>query len=368
MLPGFRQRFLKARPTARRAISTRERLLRLFSYLLVIVICHTACMIWLEGLRLDQAIWLTLTTVTTVGYGDISAQTLPGRIATVLLLYVGGIALLAQVAAVYFETRTEQRIRMLTGDWSPKMRNHIVFLNSRQEVDEPYFYRAMQVLRSSESELSGLPVVLVCDLFKDGLSKRLRELDVVHVAKPPTENATLEAASVSKAHTIVCLSPDRMSPVSDSINFELIDRLRQQGVKARIIAEAVKDENRARLMQAGADNVLRPIRAYPELLIRSILAPGAEQVIETLFDSNGEECIRYEVQTRQTWLDILMKIAREGGGTAIAYEDRSGHVVNNPPADVTVETRAIFVIVRQGAIKSHYAVEEMLNAQLNAPT
>ena len=54
---------------------------------------HALAMVYFEGVLWGDAIWLTLTTVTTVGYGDFSALTPIGRSATAVLIYGFGIAI-----------------------------------------------------------------------------------------------------------------------------------------------------------------------------------------------------------------------------------------------------------------------------------
>ena len=362
MISSFRKILLNKRKSLIRVESITIQLIRMFIILIILLSAHTFAMIKFEGMAFSDAIWLTMTSATTVGYGDLSAQTLSGRIATIILLYIGGIAILAQVAAMYFEQRQDIRERKLKGDWSWSMENHIVFLGNMEEVGENYFYQAISGLRNSSSELSEVPIIIVCNKFKDGLSDRLRKLNVVHVSKPLDDQETLNSASVKYADTIVILSKNQNDSLSDSISFELVDRLREMGVKGRIIVEAVKDENRKRLKKVGADNVLRPIRAYPELLMRAIIAPGVEQVIETLFDSYGEECIRYEVKIKSKWINVITKLVSEDLGIAIAYEDNQGHIINNPSAKDDVDTNAIFVIVNDGYKQDCNYIEDLLKA------
>ncbi|MBL6664381.1 MAG: NAD-binding protein, partial [Rickettsiales bacterium] len=189
---------------------------------------------------------------------------------------------------------------------------------------------------------------------------RLRNLNVVHVSKNDLSQAALEAANIKSADTIVILSKDRFDITSDSINFELVDRLRDMGVKARIIAEVAQDENRARIRKVGADSVLRPIRTYPELLVRSILAPGSEKVIETLFDSFGQECVKYEIEVEEKWLDVVQKLTSGDLGIPIAYEDTSGAIISNPSTKRVINAKAIFVIVREGNVKTDKEVAAIL--------
>ncbi|NQX79378.1 MAG: potassium channel protein [Hyphomicrobiaceae bacterium] len=319
-------------------------------------------MVHFETLSINDSIWLTMTSATTVGYGDFAAKTTWGRISTIILLYVGGIAILAQAAASYFEHRQEVKDRMLRGDWSWVMREHIVFLNCPKEIDEEYFYQAVKGLRRSASELASLPIIIVSEAFNYGISNRLRELDVVYVNKPYFNDEVLKSCSICQAHTIVILSKDQLDPTSDSINFELVHRLREIEVKGRIIVESVRDKNRARLKKAGANNVLRPIRAYPEMLIRAIIAPGSEQIIETLFNSYGEECIRYEVVITRSWLDIIHKFAANDLGIPIAFENGEGDVISVPSSSEVVTAIAIYAIVNEGRSRTNKEIEVILKA------
>jgi voltage-gated potassium channel len=64
-------------------------------------------MVAFEGLTLFQAIWLTMTTMTTVGYGDLAAETALGRLSIMLFVFMGGIWLAFQTAATWFEFRAD---------------------------------------------------------------------------------------------------------------------------------------------------------------------------------------------------------------------------------------------------------------------
>ena len=69
----------------------KREMLRSSFFVMLIFILHVIAMMTFEGMKASDALWLTFTTATTVGYGDISATTLQGRSATVVLLYLGGI-------------------------------------------------------------------------------------------------------------------------------------------------------------------------------------------------------------------------------------------------------------------------------------
>jgi len=104
-------------------IDIRRTLIRAGLYLIIVFALHSWIMVEVEDLDVDEAIWLTLTSVVTVGYGDYAAETIMGRIATVILIYIGSIFVLFHVAADYFDYRTQRKMAMLRGRWKWQMKD-----------------------------------------------------------------------------------------------------------------------------------------------------------------------------------------------------------------------------------------------------
>lgn len=360
MLLGFKGSYSDSYSPVVRKKSIKLELFRFGLVLAVLVCSHTFAMIYFEKMSVVDALWLTMTSVTTVGYGDLSAQTLLGRISTTLLIYIGGIALLAQAMAMYFEYRHETIMRMLRGDWSWKMENHIVFIGYPEFKGDEFYYKLISELRDTNASIGEKPVVIVSHKLDNGLSDRIRDLDAVYVKKSITSEEGLEASSIRNANTVVILARDKNDPLSDSINFELIDRLRGLGVHGRFVVECVSDANRDRLKKMGADNIIRPIRTYPEVMVRAITAPGSEQVIETLFYNMGEECMKYKVDVKAEWHKVVETLVRANVGIPISYEKVDGSIVNNPPSEKVIDAASIFVIVKYEGAKSTSEVAKLV--------
>lgn len=322
-----------------------RRIANLAGVLLLVLSLHVGAMVALEGLSIGDAVWLTVTSATTVGYGDLSAQTTPGRIITTLLIYIAGIALLAQVAGLWFEYRQERRHRMVTGQWSWHMDNHIVFVNCPEDADQRYFEYVLASIRESCETRRDAEVVLIDEKFAAGLPDPLVERGAVLVALPLTDPRALEHAAVARAETVVVMSRDRADAMSDAVVFALVDEIRTLNDRAWILAEVVDDAHRARIVAAGANSTLRPVRGYPEMVARAILSHKSEHVLENLFDSSGEECIRLEASASATWGEVVRAFLDRDAGCPIAYEAPDGRVVTNPSTRHAFEATALFVVV-----------------------
>lgn len=346
--PWHRKKPASVRPLVRRSSPGRA-LPQLLVVLVSLALLHVAAMMAFEGLDPFQALWLTLTTLTTVGYGDLSAASVPGRISTMLLVFLGGIWLAFQSAATYFELRGDRRERKRFGRWRWNMRDHILILNAEFESAPAFLTRLVDEFRASR-RFHDRVVELVTPRFGTGLPEALSERGVVHVAGEPWSREALDRADAADADVIVVLAQDDGDPSSDGRTFDLVDRLREMGAGGRIIAECVDDANRARLTRAGADVIVRPMRGYPEMIVRALAAPGAEKILEDLFTSRGDECWRYDVAVRDfLWRDLVCLFMDADIGVPIAYRAAAdGRMAINPRPTDRIDADKLYVLVREG--------------------
>lgn len=337
-------------------------LLKAGVYLSIALFVHVLAMVTFEKLSFSDSIWLTFTTITTVGYGDLSAATLEGRLSTILILFLGGIFILAETAGHVFNYFSEKQAKKMKGQWRWNMTGHILIMNTPANNGEEYFERLITQFRQTD-EFKNHPVQILTRHFSDGLPGNLQNMEgVVHYNGRPDDVETLAASNAKDASVIIVLCKDDSKKSSDGRTFDILHRLNDMGVEATILAECVDDNNRERLRKAGANLVIRPIRAYPEMIVRSFVAPGSEQIIENMFTQQGDEYKRYDINIKANkWSDIVCKLSLENIGTAIGYIDKaSGKLVCNPHSDEQVISNALFVMVREGMIPDSDTVNQLL--------
>lgn len=361
MVPGFFKYWKRSKAEYIGDINIRDSIRRSGFLLGIIIALHTVLMVLFESLPLGDSLWLTLTTITTVGYGDISAATFEGRLSTILLLYFGGVFVLANFAGEYFEARVARKKRMLDGNWEWQMSNHMVIINTPESGGTSYFYRLFSQIRKIP-DLKDIPIQILTRQYPDGLPEELRNLGVVHHTRYPDKKQSLEAVNIGDAKYIVVLAKQEYNFTSDALTFDILHRIREiDNLNATIIAECVDDENRSRLLNAGADIILRPVRSYPELVVRAIVAPGSEKILENLFMHDGDHPERYDLDISDlNWGQIVSSLMLAGHGTALAYIDDSGEPVCNPEPQKQVKAKALLIMVRE----NNQATLEQLSATL----
>ena len=333
-------------------------------YLFIIFTAHSLLMMTFEKMSFGDALWLTLTTATTVGYGDLSASTLEGRISTIVLLYMGGIFVLANFAGEYFEYRLDRRTRMIKGLWRWSMAEHIVIINTPTRGGTEFFIRLVTQLRQNE-EYQDMPIQILTRQFPEGLPDELRKLGVVHCHGYPDKPENLEAVNIKEASAVIILTKDEYEITSDALTFDILHRLKEFGVSnINVIAECVDDGNRNRFTGAGASAVVRPVRAYPEILVRALVAPGSEKILENLFQHEGDHTRRYDVDVNNTlWEKVVSSLLVKGYGTAIAYVDKHNELICNPAPGKEISLSSIIILVRAGHVPSSAEVSQTLALQ-----
>jgi voltage-gated potassium channel len=333
---------------------------------ITVLALHSISMHYIEGLSWSDSIWLTSTTATTVGFGDLAPQTLYGRLITIFLLYGIGIYIITRVASVYFEYRKEKLNKIRKGEWHLLLENHIAFLNVPKENYTSYFEQIAVQIEHSNSKIEYSKLAIITDNIGDEgsddnfMNSRLHKHNFIHINTSIHSNSLIKRASLDKAKMIIIMATEN-SKQCDSITFDTIDRLRSSGIKAIIIAEVVKNHNRERIMRIGANSTIRPIRVYPELMARAITSPGAEQVMEEFFDSEGDELIRIKVSASEYWKDLVSVFIQQDIGLLVSYIDDEGDARTGIHPDTKVTADSFLVVTRENNFKTNKELQKLVD-------
>jgi len=345
-------------------------------WFLAVVVLHTFAMQKFEGMSLNDALWLTFTTMTTVGYGDLSAASDFGRVATVVLAYFIGIGLMAKLLGDFVSLRVEVRSAFIRGVRHRKWEGHLVILGTVKTDDVAYLKKLIDEICNDPS-FADKPRVLVSHAYPDGLDEGLRARGLELVSKDPTTLEALRIARVDEAHAVLVLAPDAFEPASDGQVDLILKKLQEINLKGHVIAEAVAEDNRAVLRKQGERinqpvSIVRPLRVIPEVTAAAIITPGIEVLIDEMADQKGAHVIRANVNCTMVWEDIRSRLRTAGIGNPIAYVDATKThmgaewIERAVLGTATVSAKAIFILAGEGVNVTDAEVAQVLGGHVSA--
>lgn len=310
---------------------------------LFIASLHTAAMMTFEDLSLRESVWLTMTTLVTVGYGDFAAKTPLGQASTILLLYMLGVFVAAQSASAWFDYLSERRSAMRTGLWDYSgLRDHVVIV-SPGKLGEVYLVRILTEL-DAQPAMHGREIVLVTDEYPDGLPGAVSASPMKLVTGQAQDPETLTRAAAGQAAFAILIADNPEDRVSDGITFDVLTRVRELTKTVQVIAECVDDRNRSRLTAAGANVVVRPIRAYPEMTVTAVVNPGSSLILENLVSASDDHIALVPGDFRGAWKTIVLESMDSGRGLPVGARLTDGRVVTSPPPDTEVLADGLYVL------------------------
>ncbi|MFY0700471.1 MAG: two pore domain potassium channel family protein [Bermanella sp.] len=326
---------------------------------LSLMVLHVLAMMGFESLSLWQSVWLTLTTITTVGYGDLSAKSMAGQASTIILIFMAAITLVTFLVRDYVDYRIARNERIRSGLWDWNMDNHILIINAPKYNADQFFQRLVTQIREDD-DYQHVDILLLNTEFSGGLSAQLKDLGVRHVLGNGNNNEDLARAEATRAKHIFVLARDEYHADSDSISFDIVHRLSELGLAHITLVECVVDANRKRMFELDIKSILRPIRSYPEILVRAMDAPGSEVVIEDMFTRKDDHPERYSIWLEgESWADVVAAMLRAGVGTPMAFINKDGDITVHPRGDVRVYAQSLIILVKSDQVPTQ---EDVTNA------
>lgn len=228
-----------------------------------------------------DALYYASATVTTTGYGDITALSDGARLATILLITPARILFLILVVGTTVEVLTDQsRQLILTRRWRQRVKDHFVICGFGSTG------------RSAAQELldRGVPAsaIVAVDRSEAALDEATR-LGFVAVLGDATQNAVLEQAAIAHARAVV------VTPNRDDTAVLVTLTVRELNPSAHIVSSGREQENLHLLRQGGADEVVDSTASVGRMLGLAVSAPGAVNVLDDLLDAgSGIELVEVE--------------------------------------------------------------------------
>lgn len=220
---------------------------RAFSALVAaLLVVGTAGFVFIEGWTLPDAIYMTLITLSTVGFGEIQELSLHGRVFTSVLIVFSWVSMACWTAGITSYMVSGQ----LGGQF--KLQREKKMISSMQEhtVVCGGGILAQTILR--QLHLAGSPVVAITDDEGEiGLIERMFP-DVPIVRDDPKDELALADANLLSAKHLIAATED------DYDNLLITITGKAMGTSVRVMACASTGELASRMNKVGADEVICP--------------------------------------------------------------------------------------------------------------
>ncbi|MCB9659101.1 MAG: ion transporter [Polyangiales bacterium] len=271
-----------------------------------------------------DALWWSMTTLSTVGYGDLYPTTLGGRVVAVMTMIIG-VGVLGTLAATIATGLIDFRERGQKGLRTYMLRDHLLVLGWNEKS-----FGAIDDFRHDPRYLE-MRICVVADLESAPIAEPVR-----FVRGRPGSRDALARSSAAHAAAAIVFANDPNNPQSDHETALTALALKKLNPNVRVSAELIDPENREHLEAAGCDAVIDTRGVASTLLVRSVQDLGVGDLLQDLLTNKyGSEIYRVPVASEyvgKTFRDYNMGML-ELRRTVMAIV-RGGHdFVINPRAD-----------------------------------
>ena len=221
-----------------------------------------------------DALYYASVTVTTTGYGDISAVTDGTRFATLILITPARILFLILVVGTTVEVLTERsRQLLMTQRWRRRVQNHHVICGYGSTGQAATTALLAQGVEPDDIVVVDTNKAAVDDATGAGLT-------AVH--GNASRVVVLEQAGIAEAASVI------VTPNRDDTAVLVTLTVRELNAKAHIVAAVRETENLHLLRQSGADAVIDSSAAVGRLLGLATRTPATLDVIDDLLDAGTD--------------------------------------------------------------------------------
>lgn len=302
---------------------------------LVAITVGTIIFRWLEGWSVVDSLYVTIQTVTTVGFGDLTPKSMTGRIfASIFMLAGVGVVLYALTSTVQMIVKSElldtfgqrRRSRKMS-----KLRNHFIICGAGRVGSH-----LMRSLRGSEN----LFIVIESNTQKVA---ELMELGVPVLVRDATLEESLREAGVEHARGLAACLPD------DADNVYVVLTARDLNPNLHIVARAAEEQAEAKLIRAGANRVVAPTIIGGHRMAMALTKPAVGDFIDSVTANRlelGFEQLEVEPVSSFVGRKLSETIIRSELDIVIVSIQRSnGEIVFNPTGDTVIQSGDMLIAI-----------------------
>ncbi len=317
---------------------------------LAILIVGTAGYMIIEDWRFLDALYMTVITISTVGYREINQIGDVGRVFTILLVAIG-VGFTLYVAAAVVQFMVEGRMRIILGrrrldQKINRLKNHYIVCG---------YGRIGRVICRN---LRRKPFDVVAIDKSPELIPLMDEDGILYVAGDAGDEASLIKAGIKRAKGLVA------ALATDTDNVFLVLSARQLAPELTIIARASKEAVKSKLQAAGADSVESPYEMGALSMAQHIIRPTVTNFLDLAFAHQRKDIQMEEIPVSESSKLVNVQLKDSGirqnyNLIIIAIKKPDGNMLFNPSFEAAIMPDDTVIAV--GELDNLQKLEKILN-------
>ena len=313
-----------------------RRLILAFVSFLILVFIGTLGYHFIEGMIFVDSLYMTIITISTVGFGEVRELSSTGRMFTIaLILGGGGIVAYTLSATAEF---------VMSGEWSnilESRRNSRMLAKLSDHVIVCGFGR---VGRRVSNELTQEGVSFIVVDIKPERVEHAWELGYVAVVGNAANESMLKEAGIDQARALIaCVN-------SDAENVFIILTARSLRSDIQIIARANYEDSEPKMIRAGANRTIVPYDISGKRMVTMLLRPSVADFLDEVAHVGGMELLLEQIHIHpESPLAgkslSQMDIRNNMGITVLACRHTDGRFETHPGPGSMMEPDSILLVL-----------------------
>ena len=331
----------------------RKKLILALALILLVIALGISGYMLIEGWDFLDALYMTIITLTTVGYREVHDLTRAGMLFTIVLLMVGvgtflyalsagaKLILEGELQELFGRKRLEKKIKDLRG--------HYIVCG----------FGRMGKIICRELKAEHLPFVAI---EKNADTGKIPD-DLLLISGDATNDEVLRDVGIERAKGLISVLP------TDALNLYVVLSARELNSDLQIVARAGEEGSEKKLLRAGADKVVSPYHIGGLRIAHTILRPAVVDFIEFATKTGNLELQMEEVKIPEGSVMAGVSldqcgIGRELGVIIVGIKRSTGEMRFNPTSRSSI--KAGDTLIALGEISKLKILEEMSKKKSSA--
>lgn len=303
--------------------------------LLSTFLCGCAGYVWIEDYSWLEAVYMTVITVSTVGYTEVRTLSDSGRIFTAILIVCNLIAFTYAftnlTSYIYDGEFVKNLLRKRMNNRIKTMRNHVVVCGygriGRQVCDELH--------------IENLPFVVI-EKNEEIILNLQRMNNYLFIEGEATDDNVLKSAGLERASALIATLP------SDSDNVYITLAAREICPNLKIISRVTNEMSESKLRRAGCTHTILPERISGSHMAALVSHPDLYRFINYLIEPGNSNVYFEQLFIKEEAVGGTMgdlDVRRKTGVTVIGIKLPNGNYIINPSVDHVIEANSVLFVL-----------------------